>query len=70
MAIEKDGLADPNVKPTSGPDERTVHAKSAVLTDIPAVIAADLRVDVGAPVSTDERPRRARTLTPTPPPGV
>jgi serine/threonine protein kinase len=63
MAIDKNGQADPSVK-SSGPDEVTVHAKSAVLTDIPAVIAEDLRVDVG-PM---ERPPRQRTLTPTPPP--
>src|SRR6185312_1506660 len=71
MSIDKNGQADPSVKPpSSGPDEATVHGKSSssVLTDIPAVIAADLRVDVGA--SGEERPPRARTLTPTPPPGV
>ena len=67
MSIDKNGVADPKVK-SSGPDEETVHGKSAVLTDIPAVIAADLRVDVGA--TGEERPPRARTLTPTPPPGV
>ena len=39
-----------------------------MLTDIPAVIAADLRVDVGA--AGEERPPRARTLTPTPPPSA
>jgi serine/threonine protein kinase len=54
MSIDKDGLAEPSMK--SGPDEKTVHAKSSasVVTDIPAVI--------------EERPARARTLTPTPPP--
>jgi serine/threonine protein kinase len=64
MSIDKDALAE--ASPKSGPDEPTVHGKSSssVLTDIPAVIAADLRADVGA-----DRPPRARTLTPTPPPG-
>jgi serine/threonine protein kinase len=53
-----------------GPDEQTLAAKSSsVLTDIPAVIAADLRVDVGADADAD-RPPRQRTLTPTPPPSA
>ena len=66
MSIDKDGVAEPSAK--SGPDEKTVHAKSSasVLTDIPAVIAADSSADVGA--AGEERPPRARTLTPTPPP--
>ena len=66
MSIDKDALAE--ASPKSGPDEPTVHGKSSssVLTDIPAVIAADLRADVGAGA---DRPPRARTLTPTPPPG-
>ena len=72
MSIEKDVPADLSAN-AAGPDEVTVtpHALPSVLTDIPnAVSAADLRVDVGVPVSTDDRPPRARTLTPTPPPGV
>ncbi|HEX6838563.1 MAG TPA: serine/threonine-protein kinase, partial [Polyangia bacterium] len=63
-------MADPSVKSTSGPDERTVQAKSGALTDHPnAVSAADLRVDVGADGSAGDE-RRAPTLTPVPPPGA
>ncbi|MDB4969071.1 MAG: Serine/threonine-protein kinase [Myxococcales bacterium] len=65
MSIDKDGHAEPG--PKLAPDEQTVAAKSSVLTDIPAVIPADLRVDVGAGT---ERPPRSRTLTPTPPPSA
>jgi eukaryotic-like serine/threonine-protein kinase len=67
MSSNKEGWVEPSAK--SGPDENTLHANSSssVLTDIPAVIAADLRVDVGAGA---EQAPRARTLTPTPPPGA
>ena len=69
MSIEKNGPGDVSTKTPAGPDEVTVsaHPARSVLTDLPlSESAADLRVDVGA----DQRPPRARTLTPTPPPSA